>query len=132
MVLVDLDVRPGADCGEQLLGDLPPGGVCRVEHTARGVAAFLGQVKLQVAVLGLPLVEVHAPFHEVRNARGPLRHDGAHGGFLAQASAGNEGVAHVFFHGVIFRRDAGDAALGPVGIGVQGPAFGDHDHISML
>ena len=132
MVFVDRDVRAGTHGSEQFLRDLPPSGICCMQHTTGGMPTFPRQIKFQVAVHRLALIKMHAPLHQIGDARRTFAHDGAHRRLFAQASPGDEGVAHMLLNGVVFRCHASDAALSPVRIRVQRAALRDHHHFAML
>ena len=133
VVLEDRDVRLLGDRRQQGPLDLAAGDVLGVENAALGMAALLAEVQFARAVGAgnLALGKLHAQLDQLRNPRRAFLDDRADGGFLAQAGAGLERVAHVQLEGVLLAGDGGDAALGVVGVGLGAVLLGDDRHAPM-
>ena len=116
VIFQHFDVRCGADGGQQFVRQFLARGVSGMQHPPLRVTAFTGEVKLQVAIGGLALIEVNAPVDDLGDAVRTFRDDGPHGPFFAKASTGDEGIAHMLLDAVALALHAGDAALRPRGI----------------
>jgi hypothetical protein len=60
-------------------------------------------------------VEVRTEGNQLANSVRALRHENADRLFIAQAHAGDEGVAQVIFRGIIFSECRSDSTLRPAG-----------------
>src|SRR5262249_37293758 len=64
----------------------------------------------------------------LRDARGPVGHDAAHGRFVAKPGTGHQGILHMRLEAIGLIRDGRDAALGPGRVGLGFGPFGDDGH----
>ena len=70
-------------------------------------------------------VEFRAPFDQLLDGGGAFLHQGAHGGAVAQAVAGGQGILLVQFHFVVVAQSDGDPTLGVLGRGFPETVLGD-------
>jgi len=85
------------------------------------MAAFATEVRPPVGAV----LELHAPGDELRHAGGSGLDDMAHDIHVAETVARGQGVLDVAVEVVGLIGDAGDAALGPVGVGLGTRLLGD-------
>ena len=112
VVLQHLDLRGAGDGAQERRFDGAAGHVAGVEDTALGVAAFAAEVGSSVGAV----LELHAPGDEFGDPGGAGFDDVADRREIAESVAGREGVLDVAGEIVGLVGDAGDAALGPVGV----------------
>ncbi len=70
--------------------------------------------------------------HEPVDASGAFADDDIDRHLVAEARAGDQGVAHVRLEAVVLGQDAGDASLGVAGVGLVEGALGDDDHVTVF
>ena len=98
-----------------------------VDHPARAVAAFAGQV-----VAGLVARELDALFDEPVDGPLAVLDDEAGGRGIVEVRAGDEGVADVVLDRILAVQHGGDAALGPGRGAVVQRAFADQADLAEL
>ncbi len=114
-VLKKLYIVALLDAVDQRAGDRHPGGVGGVDDAPVAVAALAGQVVGQGIGLGaLQAGKVHPLVDQPADRARPVFHRVAHRVVMAQAAAGQVGVAHVALQGVVAVEHRGHAALGVV------------------
>lgn len=130
--LVKGDVEVFVSGFDEGFGDFPAGGVLGMEDASVAVASFSAEGEV-----GTVFVEVDAAGDEFLDGFAGFGEDGAHCVFVAEAGPGIKGIGDVALHAVAFFseafwQDAGDATLGPGGVGFDGLAFGDYGDGAVL
>jgi hypothetical protein len=127
------DVRLRGHCGQQCPLDLASGDVLGMQNPALRMPALAAQVQFASAVRERDFAfrKVHAQFDQFGDARGPFLDDRSDRGFLAQAGARLERIAHVQLEGIFFAGHGRDAALGVIGVGFRAVFFGDDRNAAM-
>jgi hypothetical protein len=127
-LLEDADAGDGADLLQEHALELFAGGVAvGVDDAAVAVATLAAQ---SGAVRGVA-VDVHAPADELVDEAGATLGDELHDGGVAHTGARGEGVVDVGLDAVVLSHDAGDAALGPGGVGGLEVALGEDDDLAV-
>ena len=121
VILEDRDVGVALDRGQERSLDLAAADVLVVDHAAPAVAALAGQVERAGGVA----IEVGAEREQLLDRGRALGDDALDHLAIAQAIADHQRVGDVLLERVVVGQHRGDAALGPVGVGVAGRALGD-------
>jgi hypothetical protein len=111
------------------------GGIGGVNDAPMAVTAFAGQVKLETAIFGTGLFiagERHALIDQPLNGLFAVLDSEAHGVFVAQATAGIQGVIDVGFNGIGVIQHGSDTALGPEGRAIGEVAFAQYGNAQMI
>ena len=126
------DSRMVGDAVHQGALDFESGRVLKMQHPPFGVAAFFPQIEFALPILAVPLVKVHAQFHQARDAFGSLGDDRADGLLVTEPRSRHQRVADVKIKGILLADHASHPALGPRGIRIHRAAFCHQGHGSLL
>jgi hypothetical protein len=120
VVFHDPDVGVLFDPFEKRLFHGGPSFVFGMDDPVAGMAAFASQVEYFFRVPG----ETHAPPLQLPDTQWTFLDDQPNGIGVAQTNAGLKRVLDVQVEGIVWARNAGDAALGMVGVRVGAFFFG--------
>ena len=132
VILQHRDGRMVGNALDQRALDLETGGVLKMQHPPLGVSALLAQIEFPLAVCAVPLIKLHAEFHQAGNAFGSLGDDSADGLFIAQSRPGHQSVPDMKIEGIFLADHASHSALSPGRVGIHRAALCHQGHGTLL